>query len=65
MTTKVKVSSNLDTEFLKKVKARNIKKAKSFFEYAPFSNKVYMALKTKLPMSFICDNWVEITGGEK
>lgn len=61
MTLKVKVSSILNPEDLAKVKARNILKAQSFYDSCPFSTKVYMALKTKLPMSFIQDNWDEIT----
>ncbi len=57
---KVKIS-DLDFEKLKQVKSKNILSAKSYYKTAPFATKTYLALQLKMPISFIIDNWAEIT----
>lgn len=58
---KVKVSDfDPNDPLLKKIKEKNIQKAKAFLGNAPFATTVYMALKTGLPIQFILDNRKEI-----
>lgn len=54
--------TNITQAELDRIKERNILKAKTFYSSAPYSTKTYMALKTKLPIKFIQDNWMTITG---
>lgn len=53
---KIKVTG-INQSDLKDIKERNLKKAKDFYRCAPYTTKIYMALKTKLPLTFISDNW--------
>ncbi len=63
MKLKVKVQE-VDIEYLKKVKAESIAKAKEYYEAMPFVTKVYLTMKLRMPYSFISDNWKEITGND-
>lgn len=57
---KVKVTegwSDKDAEWLKKIQ---LNKAKAFYRSCPFATKIHVASKTKLPLTFIQDNWKEI-----
>lgn len=57
---KVKIN-DLDIHNLQSVKSANIEKAKQFYKSKPFSTKVYLAMKLKMPLSFLHANWEEIT----
>lgn len=46
---------------LKRIKKQNLIKAKAFYQAQPFATKLYISIKTNLPLSFISDNWKQIT----
>ena len=58
--TKIGVSTLSDKD-LKKIGDMNLIIAKNFYSLNPFTTKTFMALKTKISMSFIINNWDEIT----
>jgi len=45
---------------LLKLEERSMRIARAFYISQPFTTKVYMAIKTKLTMTFIHKNWEEI-----
>lgn len=58
---KVKVTEGFSEKDAIRIREIQLNKAKTFFQSCPFATKVYVAMKTKLPMGFIVDNWEEIT----
>jgi len=57
---KIKVI-DCDEKSLQRIKEININKAKIVFQLQPFATKLYVAMKTKLDLEFIKNNWPEIT----
>lgn len=60
---RVKVSTPTP-ESLEKVKQIQLNKAKAFFQSCPFATRVYMSMKLGIPVSFLRDNWKEISGND-
>lgn len=58
---KIIVKDGITEEDIAKIKAYNIRKCQLLYQSFPIATKVWMALKTKISMSFIVDNWEEIT----
>ncbi len=59
---KVKVENfDKNDATLAKIKERNIGRLKQFMRSYPFATKVFVAMKTKLPMAFIKANWDKAT----
>jgi hypothetical protein len=57
---KIPISPLTDAE-MAKIKAKNIRKARVMYAAFPAATRVYLCLKTGLPLKFIMDNWEEIT----
>lgn len=52
---------SVTNEDLEKIKQRNLLQCKLLFQSFPIATKVWLAMKAKVPLKFIQDNWEEIT----
>lgn len=58
---KIKVTEGFSKIDASRIKQIQLNKAKAFFQSCPFATKIYVAMKTRLPITFIQENWREIT----